>query len=206
MDIDLDKLEQAAKAAQEHGTALGCDWFTEQEASCNLDQADAAFVAAASPLVVLELIKHVRALTAAVQSPAGKFFAYDENVGFERFDSAEYAQAAAQASIDEYRSEAGDGWANEVENVCWGVVLGQAVEVDLTGLYEGGEDDERPVDFALSSRPVADRDAIRRVFLAHGFTVKDGQTDLKPYVYEAAEALLRELSPASTAPESGSQQ
>lgn len=42
---------------------------------------------------------------------------------------------------------------------------------------------------------------IRRVFMAHGFTIKDGQTDLKPYVYEAAEALLRELSPAVAVPE-----
>ena len=31
---------------------------------------------------------------------------------------------------------------------------------------------------------------IREVFLANGFTIKDGQTDLKPYVYQAARALL----------------
>ena len=40
-----------------------------------------------------------------------------------------------------------------------------------------------------------DRDAIRRVFMAHGFTIKDGQTDLKSYVYEAAEALLKIAAP-----------
>ena len=33
-------------------------------------------------------------------------------------------------------------------------------------------------------------DQIRDVFLANGFTIKDGQTDLKPYVYAAARALL----------------
>lgn len=33
-------------------------------------------------------------------------------------------------------------------------------------------------------------DAIREVFLANGFTVKEGQTDLKPYVFAAARALL----------------
>lgn len=32
---------------------------------------------------------------------------------------------------------------------------------------------------------------IREVFLSHGFTIKDGHTDLKPYVYAAARALLR---------------
>ena len=34
------------------------------------------------------------------------------------------------------------------------------------------------------------KDQIREVFLAHGFTVKDGQTDLKTYVYDAAYALI----------------
>ena len=39
--------------------------------------------------------------------------------------------------------------------------------------------------------PALDRDRIREIFMAHGFTVKEGQTDLKQYVYDAAEALLR---------------
>lgn len=34
------------------------------------------------------------------------------------------------------------------------------------------------------------RDQIREVFMAHGFTIKEGQTDLKQYVYDAAHALL----------------
>jgi hypothetical protein len=34
------------------------------------------------------------------------------------------------------------------------------------------------------------RDTIRAVFMKHGFTIKEGQTDLKPYVYAAAEELL----------------
>lgn len=34
------------------------------------------------------------------------------------------------------------------------------------------------------------RDQIREVFMAHGFTIKEGQTDLKQYVYDAAYALL----------------
>ncbi len=35
-------------------------------------------------------------------------------------------------------------------------------------------------------------DQIRDIFLAHGFTIKEGQTDLKDYVYSAARALLAE--------------
>ena len=41
------------------------------------------------------------------------------------------------------------------------------------------------------SVPALDRDRIREIFMAYGFTVKEGQTDLKQYVYDAADALLR---------------
>lgn len=41
---------------------------------------------------------------------------------------------------------------------------------------------------------------IRAIFMAHGFTVKEGQTDLKPYVYAAARALLsRYATPQASA-------
>lgn len=41
-----------------------------------------------------------------------------------------------------------------------------------------------------AARPLS-KDTIRSIFLANGFTIKEGQTDLKPYVYEAARELLR---------------
>lgn len=40
-----------------------------------------------------------------------------------------------------------------------------------------------------AAQPVS-RDVIRDVFLRNGFTIKDGCSDLKPYVYAAANALL----------------
>ena len=40
---------------------------------------------------------------------------------------------------------------------------------------------------------------IREVFLAHGFTIKPGYDDLRPYVYEAAKALLALAAPAPQA-------
>lgn len=50
---------------------------------------------------------------------------------------------------------------------------------------------------ALRARgAVPSRAQIRDVFLANGFTVKEGQTDLKEYVYDAAYALLA-LAPAA---------
>lgn len=43
---------------------------------------------------------------------------------------------------------------------------------------------------AEQSAPAGERETIRAVFLRNGFTIKEGQTDLKPYVYAAAEELL----------------
>ena len=49
--------------------------------------------------------------------------------------------------------------------------------------------------------PLLDRARIREIFMAHGFTVKEGQTDLKQYVYDAADALLRAArAPADSQP------
>lgn len=42
-----------------------------------------------------------------------------------------------------------------------------------------------------AAKPVGRR-LIRDIFMQHGFTIKDGQTDLKDYVYAAAEALVAE--------------
>ena len=47
------------------------------------------------------------------------------------------------------------------------------------------------------------RDAIREVFMSNGFTIKEGQADLKPYVYAAAEELLRLAAPAAPAADAG---
>ncbi len=49
---------------------------------------------------------------------------------------------------------------------------------------------EQPQASAAQSAPAGERETIRAVFLRNGFTVKEGQTDLKPYVYAAAEELL----------------
>jgi hypothetical protein len=56
---------------------------------------------------------------------------------------------------------------------------------------------------AQAERQPISRDTIRAVFLRNGFTVKEGQADLKPYVYAAAEELLRLNTPpiAQTAPQ-----
>lgn len=72
-----------------------------------------------------------QAVQAAV--PVGtKFFSYDPCDDLVLHDTAEAACAAAQQSIDLYREYAAEGWAEEVERVCWGMILGQALETKLS--------------------------------------------------------------------------
>lgn len=60
----------------------------------------------------------------------------------------------------------------------------------------------------LNSSPVSagdDRETIRAVFLRNGFTIKEGQADLKPYVYAAADELMSIARAALSAPSHGEQ-
>ena len=50
---------------------------------------------------------------------------------------------------------------------------------------------------------VLSRGVIRDIFMAHGFTVKEGQTDLKEYVYAAAYSLFAATRPAPPAMDGG---
>jgi hypothetical protein len=34
------------------------------------------------------------------------------------------------------------------------------------------------------------KDQVREILMKHGFTIKDGQTDLKQYVYDAVDAVV----------------
>jgi hypothetical protein len=74
----------------------------------------------------------VQAVQAAV--PVGtKFFSFDPCDDLVVHDTAEAACAAAQQYIDLYREDAAaEGWAEEVERVCWGMILGQALETKLS--------------------------------------------------------------------------
>lgn len=61
------------------------------------------------------------------------YFGYCPNLGFETFESEDKAKEYAQSSIDHFRDEAGDGWSEYVDVVCWGEVKEQAaITEDLT--------------------------------------------------------------------------
>ena len=47
------------------------------------------------------------------------------------------------------------------------------------------------------------KDIVRKIFMRNGFTVKDGQTDLRSYVYEAANELIKAVVPLVSLDEKG---
>lgn len=70
------------------------------------------------------------------------FFAYDSETGFERFATEAKAKQYVQDGIDECRSNMlqGEAWPSEIENLCWGVVLGTTKEIKLGDADDGSGD------------------------------------------------------------------
>lgn len=60
-----------------------------------------------------------------------KFFMFDPDNGFETYKTAEEAKAAAEEAIDYYRGDAGDGWPDEVSQVCWGEIKQESQQFGL---------------------------------------------------------------------------
>lgn len=80
-----------------------------------------------------DLLAHIERLTAeSVQLRSGPqgFFCYDSDSGYEEFPTMEKAIEAADAAIDYYRGEACDGWSEETDRVCWGIVMQKATMTD----------------------------------------------------------------------------
>ncbi|EOL9002661.1 hypothetical protein ACM915_000359 [Cronobacter turicensis] len=58
-----------------------------------------------------------------------KYFSYSEMAGFEEHNSAELAMKSADADLASERDEASsEGWSEETDTICWGVILQKAVE------------------------------------------------------------------------------
>ncbi|MGG8193967.1 hypothetical protein [Klebsiella aerogenes] len=63
------------------------------------------------------------------------YFAYSPEYGFDYFKDKQSAIDTAQAEIDAYREDAGDGWSEDVHRVSWGVVIQQAQGFDAQGKH-----------------------------------------------------------------------
>ncbi|EOI2370517.1 hypothetical protein [Klebsiella aerogenes] len=63
------------------------------------------------------------------------YFAYSPEYGFDYFKDKQSSIDTAQAEIDAYREDAGDGWSEDVHRVSWGVVIQQAQGFDAQGKH-----------------------------------------------------------------------
>ena len=60
-----------------------------------------------------------------------KFFSYDPEDSFQLHATEDEAKTRAQNAIDLYRDDASDGWAEEVDEVCWGELRQSAMEIEI---------------------------------------------------------------------------
>ena len=106
---------------------------------------------------IAELEAQLAAVQQGVQPVDGTFFSFDPCEGLEIHNTADAAQAKAQAAIDLYREDAAEGWAEEVEGVCWGLVIGSTKEVELKedlppdAFASGCAEYIAPVDYVLAA-------------------------------------------------------
>ena len=79
----------------------------------------------------LELAKaYVQLAAENVALKAGaSYFSYGSEHNFEWHKTAEEAVEAAEAAIDDYRGDACDGWSEEVDSICWGIIMQSSTKV-----------------------------------------------------------------------------
>jgi len=82
-------------------------------------------------LALREATKQRDALAAenAGLKAGASYFSYGSEHNFECHKTAEEAVEAAEAAIDDYRGDACDGWSEEVDSVCWGIILQSSTKV-----------------------------------------------------------------------------
>lgn len=84
--------------------------------------------------------------------PQLRFFSYTPgNIGIDLHDTLDAAWATAEHALDDCRDDAPDGWSDEVEGICYGVVLGRVVKVlERPALTSEPSDWDSVADFALA--------------------------------------------------------
>lgn len=57
------------------------------------------------------------------------YFSYGSEHNFEWHKTAAEAVETAEAAIDDYRGDACDGWSEEVDSICWGIIMQSSTKV-----------------------------------------------------------------------------
>lgn len=69
------------------------------------------------------------AAESAVMKARHSYFSYGSEHNFEWHKTAEEAIESAEAAIDDYRGDACDGWSEEVDSICWGIIMQSSTKV-----------------------------------------------------------------------------
>lgn len=73
-------------------------------------------------------VKHLAAESLVLKAGAS-YFSYGSEHNFEWHKTAKEAVESAEAAIDDYRGDACDGWSEEVDSICWGIIMQSSTKV-----------------------------------------------------------------------------
>ncbi|HGU6862967.1 TPA: hypothetical protein ACNAC2_005603, partial [Klebsiella quasipneumoniae] len=79
-------------------------------------------------LKLAKAFKQLAAENVALKAGAS-YFSYGSEHNFEWHKTAKEAVEAAEAAIDDYRGDACDGWSEEVDSICWGIIMQSSTNV-----------------------------------------------------------------------------
>nr|UVM90461.1 MAG: hypothetical protein [Bacteriophage sp.] len=93
-----------------------------QEIIKNLESSGELSIKEEKYLKVAKLCVQLAAENVALKAGAS-YFSYGSEHNFEWHKTAKEAVEAAEAAIDDYRGDACDGWSEEVDSICWGIIM-----------------------------------------------------------------------------------
>ncbi|HDX8727900.1 TPA: hypothetical protein RQO38_001170 [Klebsiella michiganensis] len=79
-------------------------------------------------MALAKAFKQLAAENVALKAGAS-YFSYGSEHNFEWHKTAKEAVEAAEAAIDDYRGDACDGWSEEVDSICWGIIMQSSTKV-----------------------------------------------------------------------------
>ena len=135
LEVQL-KLSEAAERAWESSMMQACgedgpksvaDKFAELESK--LETALRECRSAEITIDNLEAKCAALAAESAVMKAGHSYFSYGSEHNFEWHKTAEEAIESAEAAIDDYRGDACDGWSEEVDSICWGIIMQSSTKV-----------------------------------------------------------------------------
>lgn len=112
---------------------------------------------------------------AALKAGPQGFFSYGSDSGYQEFSTAKEAIESAEVDIDYYRDGACDGWSDETDQVCWGIVMQRSTMVDLKTETSDDGVKKESCDYALlPSIENLSADAAIAEFKAQGLEILTG--------------------------------